>query len=129
MRLLESYYLVNEGFAKDMNLRIITSSIHFTKDSKRFDESLSSWEKYFWHIFTAIKIFHLLHRPGVLGQNHLLDREKFLMPQQRLLVIEAQKKCVQNKISWGLFNNGLLINSGRLNMTLLVKTHLFNTKK
>ena len=42
MRLLESYYLVNEGFAKDMNLRIITSSIHFTKDSKRFDESLSS---------------------------------------------------------------------------------------
>ena len=42
MRLLESYYLVNEGFAKDMNLRIITSSIHFTKDSKRSDESLSS---------------------------------------------------------------------------------------
>ena len=41
----------NKAFAKDINLRIITSSIHFIKDSKRFDESLSSWDKYFWHIF------------------------------------------------------------------------------
>ena len=32
----------NIGFSKDMNFRIITSSICFIKDSKRFDESLSS---------------------------------------------------------------------------------------
>ena len=32
----------NQSFSKDMNLRIITSSISFIKDSKRFDESLSS---------------------------------------------------------------------------------------
>ena len=32
----------NKGFTKDMNLRTITSSIRFIKDSKRFDESLSS---------------------------------------------------------------------------------------
>ena len=51
MRLFESYYLVNEGFAKYMNLRIITSSIHFTKDSKRFDESLSSFAKFMNLIF------------------------------------------------------------------------------
>ena len=37
----------NKGFSKDMNFRIITSSIRFIKDSKRFDESLSSWEKPF----------------------------------------------------------------------------------
>ena len=47
----------NKGFSKDMNFRIITSSIRFIKDSKRFDESLSSWEKPFWYIFTTgIKI-------------------------------------------------------------------------
>ena len=51
MRLFESYYFVNEGFAKDMNLRIITSSNHFTKDSKRFDESLSSFAKFMNLIF------------------------------------------------------------------------------
>ena len=33
---------VNKSFSKDMNFRIITSSIRFTKDSKRFVESLSS---------------------------------------------------------------------------------------
>ena len=33
----------NKSFSKDMNFRIITSSIRFIKDSKRFDESLSSW--------------------------------------------------------------------------------------
>ena len=32
----------NIGFSKDMNFRIITSSICFIKDSKRFEESLSS---------------------------------------------------------------------------------------
>ena len=32
----------NKSFSKDMNFRIITSSIRFIKDSKRFDESLSS---------------------------------------------------------------------------------------
>ena len=32
----------NKTFSKNMNLRIITSSIRFIKDSKRFDESLSS---------------------------------------------------------------------------------------
>ena len=54
----------NKGFSKDMNFRIITSSIRFIKDSKRFDESLSSWEKPFWYIFTTgIKIFfHLLYQ-------------------------------------------------------------------
>ena len=31
-----------KSFSKDMNLRIIISSIRFIKDSKRFDESLSS---------------------------------------------------------------------------------------
>ena len=37
----------NESFSKDMNFRIITSSIRFIKDSKRFDESLSFREKPF----------------------------------------------------------------------------------
>ena len=40
----------NKSFCKDMNFRVITSSIRFTKDSKRFDrfdESLSSREKTF----------------------------------------------------------------------------------
>ena len=46
----------NKGFTKDMNFRIITSSICFIKNSKRFDESLSSGEKPFSHIFTGIKI-------------------------------------------------------------------------
>ena len=46
-----------KSFSKDMNLRIIISSIRFIKDSKRFDESLSSWEKPFWYIFTEIKIW------------------------------------------------------------------------
>ena len=32
----------NKSFSKDMNFRIIISSIRFIKDSKRFDESLSS---------------------------------------------------------------------------------------
>ena len=32
----------NKRFSKDMNFTIITSSICFIKDSKRFDESLSS---------------------------------------------------------------------------------------
>ena len=35
----------NKSFSKDMNLRVIAPSILFIKDSKRFDESLSSWEK------------------------------------------------------------------------------------
>ena len=48
---------VNKRFSKDMNFRIFTSSIRFIKDSKRFDESLSSWEKPFKYIFTTgIKI-------------------------------------------------------------------------
>ena len=34
--------LDNKGFSKDMNFRIITSSVRFIKHSKRFDESLSS---------------------------------------------------------------------------------------
>ena len=49
--------LGNKVFSKDMNFRIITSSIQFIKDSKRFDESLSSWEKPFWYFFTGIKIW------------------------------------------------------------------------
>ena len=32
----------NKSFSKGMNFRIVTMSIHFIKDSKRFDESLSS---------------------------------------------------------------------------------------
>ena len=32
----------DKSFSKYMNFRIITSSIRFIKDSKRFDESLSS---------------------------------------------------------------------------------------
>ena len=32
----------NKAFTKDMNLRITTSSIRFIKDTKIFDESLSS---------------------------------------------------------------------------------------
>ena len=32
----------NKSFSKDMKFRIITSSILFIKDSKRFGESLSS---------------------------------------------------------------------------------------
>ena len=32
----------NKSFSKDINFRIITSSVRFFKDSKRFDESLSS---------------------------------------------------------------------------------------
>ena len=47
----------NKSFSKDMNFRIITSSICFINDSKRFDELLSSWEKPFQYIFkTGIKI-------------------------------------------------------------------------
>ena len=34
--------LTQKGFTKDMNLRIITSSIRFIKDNRRFGESLSS---------------------------------------------------------------------------------------
>ena len=46
----------NERFSKDMNFRIITFSIRFIKDSKRFDESLSFRKKPFWYIFrTGIK--------------------------------------------------------------------------
>ena len=57
----------NKSFSKDLNFRIITSSILFIKDSKRFDESLSLWEKPFWYIFTTwIKItkyfFHPLYQ-------------------------------------------------------------------
>ena len=37
----------NKRFSKDMNFRILTSSIRFVKDNKRFDESFSSWEKTF----------------------------------------------------------------------------------
>ena len=37
----------NKFFSKDTNFRIITSLIHFIKDSKRFDESLSSWRNLF----------------------------------------------------------------------------------
>ena len=47
----------NKSFSKDMNYRIITSSIRFIRDRKKFDESLFSWEKSFWYIFTTrIKI-------------------------------------------------------------------------
>ena len=49
----------DKSFSKDMNFRIITSSIRFIKDSKRFDESLSFWEKFFWQIFTATKIWNI----------------------------------------------------------------------
>ena len=47
----------NKRFSKDMNYRIITSSIRFIRDRKKFDESLFSWEKSFLYIFTTgIKI-------------------------------------------------------------------------
>ena len=49
----------SKSFSKDMNFRIITPSVRFIKDSKRLDESLSSWEKPFRHIFTAIKIWNI----------------------------------------------------------------------
>ena len=45
----------HKSFSEDMNFKIFTSSIHFIKDSKIFDESLSSWEKHFWYIYTGIK--------------------------------------------------------------------------
>ena len=32
----------NKRFSKDMNFRILISSIRFVKDNKRFNESLSS---------------------------------------------------------------------------------------
>ena len=37
----------NNSFSKNMNFSITTSSIRFIKDSKQFDESLSSGEKHF----------------------------------------------------------------------------------
>ena len=43
----------NKRFSKNMNFRIITFSIRFIKDSTRFDESLSSWEKPFRYIFST----------------------------------------------------------------------------
>ena len=47
----------NKSFSKDMNYRIITSSIRFIRYRKKFDESPFSWEKSFWYIFTTrIKI-------------------------------------------------------------------------
>ena len=49
----------NKSFFEDINFRIITSSTRFIEDSKRFDESLSSWEKPFWYIFTGIKIWNI----------------------------------------------------------------------
>ena len=58
----------HKSFSKDMDFKIFTSSIHFIKDSKIFDESLSSWEKHFWYIYTGIKnwkyffTFYLLWR-------------------------------------------------------------------
>ena len=42
----------NKRFSKNMNFRIITFSIRFIKDSTRFDESLSFWEKPFRYFFT-----------------------------------------------------------------------------
>ena len=47
----------NKSFLKDMNFSIVTSSVRFIKESKRFDESLCSWEKAFWYIFTGIKVW------------------------------------------------------------------------
>ena len=47
----------NKSFSKDMNYRIMTSSIRFIRDRKKLDESLFSWEKSFLYIFTTeIKI-------------------------------------------------------------------------
>ena len=53
--IIRALSLGNKGFPKDINLRIITSSIAFIEDSKRSDELLASWEKHFWYIFAAIK--------------------------------------------------------------------------
>ena len=39
MGFFESYYLVKR-FTKDTNLKIITYSIRFIRDSKRFDKSI-----------------------------------------------------------------------------------------
>ena len=50
------HVLSDKSFSEDMNFRIITPSIHFIKDSKRYDESLFYWEKPFWYILTGIKI-------------------------------------------------------------------------
>ena len=45
----------NKSFSKYMNFRIITSSIRFIKDSKRFVESLSSFERNLFGIFSRRK--------------------------------------------------------------------------
>ena len=43
--IVQVFLFGNKSFSKDMNFRIITSSICFIKISKRFDESLYSSEK------------------------------------------------------------------------------------
>ena len=37
----------NKNSTKDVKIGIIASSIRFIKDSKRFDESISSWDKHY----------------------------------------------------------------------------------
>ena len=41
-KILQAFFFGDKRFSKDMNFRSIISSIRFIKDSKRFDESLSS---------------------------------------------------------------------------------------
>ena len=55
--IVQVFLFGNKSFSKDMNFRIITSSIRFIKISKRFDESLYSSEKSYWYVFTGIKIW------------------------------------------------------------------------
>ena len=45
----------NKSFSKYMNFRIITSSVRFIKDSKGFVESLSSFERNLFDIFSRRK--------------------------------------------------------------------------
>ena len=54
----------NKGFTKDTNFRIIASSIRLI-NIERFDETLSSWEKPFWHIYGAIKVWNMF-APSIL---------------------------------------------------------------
>ena len=55
--IVQVFLFGDKSFSKDMNFRIITSSIRFIKISKRFDESLYSSEKSYWYVFTGIKIW------------------------------------------------------------------------
>ena len=75
--IVEVLLFFSKSLTKDMNFRIITSSIRFIKDTKRL-ESLSSWEKPFWHIFTGIKVWNVFSLSvSVFYVTYLLWRVRF----------------------------------------------------